>query len=84
MGRLLAGLAVVGPPVTTYYSNVLNGLITYSETIVMQNYNSKFQDPQVKEWSYDVFSNNTMLPEGHTLKMNVSYLTKIIQQNTFS
>lgn len=49
----------------------------------MQNYNGKFQDPQVREWSYDGFSNNTMLPKGHTLKMNISYLTKIIQDNTF-
>lgn len=82
-GKAAARLAAVGPPVTTCYHNVLNGVITCQKATVMQNYNSKFQDPQVREWSYDVFSNNTVLPEGHTLKMNVSCLTKILQQNTF-
>ena len=48
----------------------------------MQNYNSKFQDPQVREGSYNGFSNNTMLPQGHTLKTKTSYLTKIIHDNT--
>lgn len=49
----------------------------------MQNYDSKFQDPQVKEWSYNGFSNNTMSPQGHTHKMNVSSVTEIVQDNTF-
>lgn len=53
------------------------------KTTAMQNYSSKFQDPQVREWSYNGFSNSTMLPKGHTLKKNVSYLTKIIQDSTF-
>lgn len=80
-GRLIACLAVVGPPVTTCSSNVLNGVITYWKPIVMQNYNSKFRDPQVRKWSYDGFSNSIMLPKGHTLRMKISYLTKIIQDN---
>ena len=82
VGGLVACFAVVGPPGTTCYSNVLNGMITYWKTIVMYNYNSKFQDPQVREWNYNGFSNNTVLPKGHTLKTKTSYLTKIIQDNT--
>ena len=82
VGRLVACLAIVGPPVTTCYHNVLNGVITYWKTVVMQNYNSKFQDPQVREGSYNGFSNNTMLPQGHTVKTETSYLTKIIQDIT--
>lgn len=49
----------------------------------MQNYNSKFQNPQVREWSYNGFSNKAMSPQGRTLKMNISDVTEMVQENPF-
>lgn len=49
----------------------------------MQNYNSKFQNPQVREGSYNGFSNKAMSPQGRALKMNISDVTEMVQENPF-